>query len=67
MDAYSLGSGASPPVHQMDSHCLAGSTIEATKIVAHTTDNIRVHRRSQARDTDLRMKLGTSFALEVES
>ena len=35
--------------------------------MAHTTDNIRVHRRSQDRDTDLRMKLGTFSALAIES
>ena len=59
--------GASPPVQQMDSHCLAGSTKEAAKAVAHATDNIRVHRRSQDKDTDLCKKLGTSCALAVES
>ena len=63
----SARSGASPPVQEIDSQCLAGSTKEAAKAVAHTTNNIRVHRRSQARDTDLRMKLGTSCALETES
>ena len=59
--------GASPPVQQMDSHCLAGSTKEAAKVVAHATDHIRVHLRSQDKDTDLCMKLGTSCALAVES
>ena len=35
--------------------------------MAHTTDNIRVHLRSHAKDTDLRMKVRTSCALEVQS
>ena len=48
-------------------NCLAGSTKEVAKAVTHTTDNIRAHWRSQDRDTNLRMKLGTSSALAIES